>query len=313
MTMKKIADNVLELIGATPMLALRHYSRKRNLKRVLWAKLESFNPGGSIKDRAALRMIEVAEIHGVLKPGATIIEPTSGNTGVGLALVAALKSYKVILTMPDSMSMERRLLLQAYGAQIELVPGAEGMTGAIRRAEELLETTPGAVMLRQFENPANPEAHYLSTGPEIWEQTEGQVDVFVAGVGTGGTFSGVTRILKEQKPSLYAVAVEPLRSPMLSKGIAAPHALQGMGPNIIPSVFDASLCDEYIGVSDEEAMQAARDLAREEGLLVGISAGAALAAAVKLAQRKDFENKNIVLLLPDTGERYLSTPLFSKK
>lgn len=310
--MKKIADNVLELIGSTPMLKLQRFSRRRGLKQPIWAKVESFNPGGSAKDRVALQMIEDAEKQGLLKPGATIVEPTSGNTGVGLALVGALKSYQVILTMPDNMSLERRQLLKAYGARVELVPAAQGMSGAIALAEQLCREIPGAIMLKQFENQANPQAHYLATGPEIWQQSDGLVDVFVAGVGTGGTLCGTARYLKQQNPEIKVVAVEPLLSPMLSRGTFKPHGLQGMGPDFVPPTFDASLCDGYIGVSDEEAMQTARDLAKEEGLLVGISAGAALAAALKLAQEKDFENKHIVVLLPDTGERYLSTALFSQ-
>lgn len=309
--MKKIADSVLDLIGSTPMLKLQRFSRRRGLKQSIWAKVESFNPGGSAKDRVALQMIEEAEKQGLLKPGATIVEPTSGNTGVGLALVGALKSYQVILTMPDNMSLERRQLLKAYGARVELVPAAQGMSGAIALAEQLCREIPGAIMLKQFENPANPQAHYLGTGPEIWQQSDGLVDVFVAGVGTGGTLCGTARYLKQQNPGIKVVAVEPLLSPMLSRGTFTPHGLQGMGPDFVPPTFDASLCDGYIGVSDEEAMQTARDLAKEEGLLVGISAGAALAAALKLAQEKDFENKHIVVLLPDTGERYLSTALFS--
>lgn len=310
--MKKIADNVLELIGSTPMVALQRFSQKRGLKQPILAKLESFNPGGSAKDRVALQMIEAAEKQGLLKPGATIVEPTSGNTGVGLALVAALKSYQVILTMPDNMSLERRQLLKAYGARVELVPAAQGMAGAIAKAEALCREIPGALMLKQFENPANPEAHYLTTGPEIWQQTDGRVDVYVAGVGTGGTLCGTARYLKEKNPEIKIVAVEPLLSPMLSRGKFCPHGLQGMGPDFVPPTFDASLCDEYIGVSDQEAMQMARALACEEGLLVGISSGAVVAAALKLAQEKDFENKRMVLLLPDTGERYLSTALFSQ-
>lgn len=310
--MKKIADNVLELIGSTPMVALQQFSQKRGLKQALWAKLESFNPGGSAKDRVALQMIEAAEKQGLLKPGATIVEPTSGNTGVGLALVGALKSYRVILTMPDNMSLERRQLLKAYGARVELVPAAQGMAGAIAKAEALCREISGAVMLKQFENLANPEAHYLTTGPEIWQQTEARLDVYVAGVGTGGTLCGTARYLKEKNPDIKIVAVEPLQSPMLSRGEFRPHGLQGMGPDFVPPTFDASLCDRYVGVSDQEAMQAARALACEEGLLVGISSGAVLAAALKLSQEKDFENKRMVLLLPDTGERYLSTALFSQ-
>lgn len=310
--MKKIADSVLDLIGSTPMLKLQRFSRRRGLKQPIWAKVESFNPGGSAKDRVALQMIEEAEKQGLLNPGATIVEPTSGNTGVGLALVGALKSYQVILTMPDNMSLERRQLLKAYGARVELVPAAQGMSGAIALAEQLCREIPGAIMLKQFENQANPQAHYLGTGPEIWQQSDGLVDVFVAGVGTGGTLCGTARYLKQQNPEIKVVAVEPLLSPMLSRGTFKPHGLQGMGPDFVPPTFDASLCDGYIGVSDEEAMQTARDLAKEEGLLVGISAGAALAAALKLAQEKDFENKHIVVLLPDTGERYLSTALFSQ-
>lgn len=310
--MKKIADSVLDLIGSTPMVALQQFSQKRGLKQALWAKVESFNPGGSAKDRVALQMIEEAEKQGLLNPGATIVEPTSGNTGVGLALVGALKSYQVILTMPDNMSLERRQLLKAYGARVELVPAAQGMSGAIALAEQLCREIPGAIMLKQFENQANPQAHYLGTGPEIWQQSDGLVDVFVAGVGTGGTLCGTARYLKQQNPGIKVVAVEPLLSPMLSRGTFKPHGLQGMGPDFVPPTFDASLCDGYIGVSDEEALQTARDLAKEEGLLVGISAGAALAAALKLAQEKDFENKHIVVLLPDTGERYLSTALFSQ-
>lgn len=301
-------DGILERIGGTPLVEISRKTCKGGA-RVL-AKVESFNPGGSVKDRVALAMVEAAEKDGRLAPGATIIEPTSGNTGVGLALVSAVKGYKMVLTMPETMSVERRRLAAAYGAKIVLTPGADGMKGAIAKAEELRDATPGAVILQQFENPANPLCHYRTTGPEIWRATDGKVDAFVAGVGTGGTISGVGRFLKEKNPAVKIVAVEPDASPVISGGKPGPHKLQGIGAGFLPKTLDVSVVDEVFRVSAEEAGAAARAAAASEGLLVGISSGAALHAALLLAARKDFAGKTIVVLLPDTGERYLSTWLF---
>lgn len=301
--------SLLDIIGATPLLEIDGLPDQ--CARLL-LKLEAFNPGGSVKDRAALRMIEDAEKDGLLGPGATIVEPTSGNTGVGLAWIGASKGYKVILTMPETMSMERRNLLKAYGATLELTPGSEGMKGAIRRAEELQASIPGAVILGQFTNPSNPRAHELTTGPEIWADTEGAVDVFVAGAGTGGTVSGTGRFLKSVKPSVEIVAVEPLTSAVLSGEKAGKHGLQGIGAGFVPDTYDASVVDRVIPVSDDDAFSAARMLARKCGFLAGISSGAALHAAMTLATEPAYAGKTIVALLPDTGERYLSTTLFNE-
>lgn len=308
--MAEIAQQLTDLIGRTPLLRLNRFSAAMGLPTPLIAKVEFFNPGGSVKDRIALAMIEDAERKGILQPGATIIEPTSGNTGVGLALVAAVKGYHLILTMPETMSVERRKLVQAYGAEVRLTAGSEAMTGAIRMAEQLRQEIPGSVILQQFENPANPARHYQTTGEEIWQQTDGQVDFFVAGVGTGGTLSGVARRLKEYRPNIRAVAVEPAASPVLQGGQAGSHQLQGIGAGFIPKTCDRHLIDEVIGVCADDAFHASRLLARKEGLLVGISSGAAAFAAAQIARRPENEGKTIVVLLPDTGERYLSTELF---
>ncbi|MGI6815235.1 cysteine synthase A [Bacteroides sp. KG123] len=309
--MARIAKNLTELIGHTPLMELSGYSRKYGLENNIVAKLESFNPAGSVKDRVAFAMIEDAEARGALKPGATIIEPTSGNTGVGLAMVATIKGYRLILTMPETMSLERRNLLKALGAEIVLTDGLAGMAGSITKAKELREAIPGAIILQQFENPANVKAHEQTTGEEIWADTEGRVDVFVAGVGTGGTVCGVARALKRHNPDVYIVAVEPASSPVLEGGDAAPHRIQGIGANFIPSIYDASVVDEVVPVPDDEATRAGRELAATEGLLAGISSGAAVYAARLLAARPEFADKTIVTLLPDTGERYLSTELFA--
>ena len=292
-----IVKSLLDIIGHTPML---------EIQPGLLLKLERFNPGGSVKDRTALAMIEDAEHRGALQPGATIIEPTSGNTGVGLAWIGRLKGYRVVLTMPETMSMERRQLLAAYGAELVLTPGAEGMKGAVAKAEELRDNTPGALILGQFTNPANPAVHYATTGQEIWEDTHGQVDVFIAGVGTGGTVSGVGRALKEKNFTIEVIAVEPASSPVLTQGHAGPHKIQGIGANFVPDTYQAGYIDRVLTVTDEEAFTAARSLAKEHGLLVGISSGAAYSAALQLRQQEAYKDKNIVVLLPDTGERYLS-------
>ena len=309
--MARIAKSLTELVGNTPLLEFSNFNASKNLRARVVGKLEYFNPAGSVKDRIALAMIEDAETRGVLKPGATIIEPTSGNTGVGLAFVSSSKGYNLILTMPDTMSIERRNLLKALGAQLVLTPGAEGMKGAIAKAESLKNEIPGSIILQQFENPANAAAHERTTGEEIWRDTDGEVDVFVAGVGTGGTVCGVARALKKHNPDIYIVAVEPAASPVLEGGQAAPHRIQGIGANFIPKLYDASMIDEVIGVPDDEAIRAGRELSATEGLLAGISSGAAVYAARQLAQRPEFKNKKIVALLPDTGERYLSTELFA--
>ena len=309
--MAKIAKKLTELIGHTPLMELSGYSRKYGLQENIIAKLESFNPAGSVKDRVALSMIEDAEKRGVLKPGATIIEPTSGNTGVGLAMVATIKGYRLILTMPETMSLERRNLLKALGAQIVLTDGLAGMAGSIAKAEELKDSIPGSVILQQFENPSNAEVHTRFTGEEIWQDTDGQVAVFVAGVGTGGTVCGVARALKKHNPDVYIVAVEPASSPVLEGGKAAPHRIQGIGANFVPGIYDASVVDEIMPVPDDEAIRGGRELASTEGLLAGISSGAVVYAARKLAERPEFKEKSIVALLPDTGERYLSTELFA--
>lgn len=301
---------MLELIGNTPMLEVKNIEKLKNLQAKVLVKLESFNPGGSVKDRAALAMIEDAEKKGVLKPGATIIEPTSGNTGIGLAWIGRAKGYKVILTMPESMSMERRQLLKAYGAQLVLTPAAEGMSGAVKKAEELCSATPGGVILQQFANPANPEIHTLTTAPEIFRDTEGEVDIFVAGVGTGGTVSGTGRGLKGIKPEVEVIAVQPAASPVLTGGKPGAHKIQGIGANFIPQNYDASVVDRVVDVSDQDAIATTLMLAEQEGTLAGISSGAALYAAIKEAEKPENKGKTIVALLPDTGERYLSTGIF---
>ena len=301
-----IATDFTQLIGNTPMLRLNRTCPDS----VVLAKLEGFNPAGSAKDRVAAAMIAAAEVEGKLCPGSTIIEPTSGNTGIGLAAMAAVKGYRVILTMPDSMSEERRRLLKAYGAELVLTPGVEGMAGAIRKAHELADTIPNSFIPGQFDNPANAQAHYATTGPEIWNDTDGCVDIFVAGVGTGGTISGVGRYLREKNPSVQIIAVEPLGSPVLSGGAAGPHGLQGIGAGFVPQVLDTDVYDEVITVAEEDAFAAARAMARQEGVLVGISSGAALHAAQQVASRLENRGKTVVVLFPDTGERYLSSPLF---
>ena len=309
--MAKIAKNLTELIGRTPLMELAEYSRKYGLKQNIIAKLEAFNPAGSVKDRVALAMIEDAEARGALKPGATIIEPTSGNTGVGLAMVATIKGYHLMLTMPETMSIERRNLLKSLGAEIVLTDGLAGMAGSIAKAQELRASIPGSVILQQFENPSNTQIHTLTTGGEIWTDTDGKVDVFIAGVGTGGTICGVARALKKHNPDVYIVAVEPESSPVLEGGVEGPHRIQGIGANFIPAIYDASVVDEVFPVPDDEAIRGGRELASTEGLLAGISSGAAVYAARLLAQRPEFADKKIVVLLPDTGERYLSTELFA--
>lgn len=306
-----IAKQLTDLIGRTPLLELNNYSTAKGLNTPIIAKLESFNPGGSSKDRIALSMINDAEEQGILKPGATIIEPTSGNTGVGLALVSAVKGYKLILTMPETMSIERRNLVKAYGARVELTKGKDGMPGAIRRANELKQQIPGSVILQQFENPANPKIHYLTTGEEIWQQTGGEIDIFVAGVGTGGTISGIGRKLKEYNPNVKIVAIEPATSAVLNGGPAGPHKIQGIGAGFVPKTYDASVIDQVIDIDDNDAILAGRELAAKEGLLVGISSGATVYAATLLAQQPENRGKRIVVLLPDTGERYLSTVLYA--
>ena len=309
--MANIAKQLTDLIGNTPVVELGKFSALKGLKKPLLAKVEYFNPGGSVKDRIALAMIEDAEQCGVLAPGATIIEPTSGNTGVGLALVSAVKGYKLILTMPDTMSIERRNLVKAYGAEVRLTPGKDGMKGAIAEAEKLKAEIPGSVILQQFENKANPARHYATTGPELWKQLDGKVDIFVAGVGTGGTVSGVGKYLKEQNPDVRIVAVEPLSSPVLNGGQSGPHKIQGIGAGFVPQTYNAEVIDEVVDVANDDAILAGREVGRQEGLLVGISAGAALHAAVEVAKRPENADKNIVVLLPDTGERYLSTVLYA--
>ena len=305
-----IYRSVTELIGRTPLLELCNYERNHGLHATLLAKLECMNPAGSAKDRVAANMIARAEESGQLAPGGTIIEPTSGNTGIGLAAAAAAKGYHVILTMPDTMSVERRALIAAYGAEIVLTPGADGMSGAVARAEELHRSIPDSIIAGQFENPANPEAHEKTTGPEIWADTEGKVDIFVAGAGTGGTVSGVGRYLKAQDPNIKVVAFEPASSPLLTEGRAGPHGLQGIGANFVPENLDRTVLDEILTVTDADAYAAGRELARTEGILVGITSGAAVWAAAQLAMRPENAGKTIVALLPDSGERYLSTPMF---
>ena len=309
--MAKIAKQLTELIGNTPLLELGKFSAQKGLEKPIVAKVEYFNPGGSVKDRIALAMIEDAEKKGLLKPGATIIEPTSGNTGVGLALVSAVKGYKLILTMPETMSVERRNLVKAYGAEVRLTSGKDGMPGAIRAAQELRDSIPGSIILQQFENGANPEKHYLTTGQEIWEDTDGKIDIFVAGVGTGGTVTGVGRGLKKLNPDVKIVAVEPFESPVLSGGNPGPHKIQGIGAGFVPKVFGEDVIDEILQIRGDEAIDTSRLLGRKEGLLVGISSGAAASGALMLAKRPENKGKVIVALLPDSGDRYYSTALFT--
>ena len=309
--MSKIAKQITEIIGRTPLVELAKVSKQNGLDTPIIAKVEFFNPGGSVKDRIAFAMIEDAEKKGILKPGATIIEPTSGNTGVGLALVSAVKGYKLILTMPETMSVERRNLVKAYGAEVRLTPGQDGMPGAIRAAEELRDSIPNAVILEQFENPANPQRHYDTTGVEIWEDTDGQVDIFVAGVGTGGTISGIGKRLKEKNPNIRIIAVEPASSPVLNGGKSGPHKIQGIGAGFIPNTYNAQVIDEVFDVDNDDAIRTGRLLAQQEGLLVGISSGAAVFAAIQIAKRPENKGKKIVVLLPDTGERYLTTVLYA--
>ncbi|MBE5802677.1 MAG: cysteine synthase A [Clostridiales bacterium] len=310
--MAKIYTSVEQFIGRTPLMELTHIEKMLDLKAHLLAKLECFNPGGSAKDRIAVAMLDDAEASGKLQPGSVIIEPTSGNTGIGLAAVGTARGYRVIIVMPDTMSMERRLLMKAYGAELVLTEGAKGMQGSIEKAEELASQLPGSLIMGQFDNPANPKAHYLTTGPELYADTDGQIDCFVAGVGTGGTITGTGKYLKEQNPAIRVVAVEPAASPLLSGGKAGAHGLQGIGANFIPSALDRQIYDEIMLVSEEQAYQAARMMGCAEGILVGISSGAALHAATELAKRPEYEGKTIVALLPDSGERYLSTPLYQE-
>ena len=309
--MSGIYTSAEQLIGHTPLLELTHIEKKLDLKAKVLAKLEGFNPGGSAKDRVALAMINAAEEKGLLRPGSVVIEPTSGNTGIGLAVICTLRGYRCIIVMSDSMSMERRMLMKAYGAELVLTPGALGMQGAIEKAEELAADIPGSFIPGQFTNPANPEAHIRSTGPEIWEDTQGTVDIFVAGVGTGGTLTGVGRYLKEKKPSVRIVAVEPASSPLLGGGSAGPHGLQGIGANFIPKILDTQLYDSVIPVTEADAYAAGRLLGTTEGILAGISSGAALWAAIETAKKEENAGKTIVVLLPDCGDRYLSTPMFA--
>lgn len=309
--MAAIYQSATQLIGNTPLLETVNFTRKKGLQAKILAKLEYLNPSGSVKDRAAYYMIKDAEEKGILKEGSVIIEPTSGNTGIGLASIAAAKGYRAIMTMPETMSVERRNILKAYGAEIVLTDGAKGMKGAIEKAEELVKEIPGGFIPAQFDNPANAQVHVEMTGPEIWADTDGKVDIFVAGVGTGGTLTGVGRYLKEKNPQVQIVAVEPQSSPLLSGGSAGPHKIQGIGANFVPSVLDTGIYDEVITVSDEDAFQTAKELAKAEGILVGISSGAALFAAASLAQRAEYKGKTIVALLPDSADRYYSTPLFT--
>lgn len=308
--MGKIYTSVDQLIGRTPLLELARLERQEGLEARILAKLEYLNPAGSVKDRVARAMLDDAEQRGILKPGATVIEPTSGNTGIGLASVAAARGYQVVIVMPDTMSLERRQLMKAYGARLVLTPGAQGMAGAIQKAEELAAETPGSFIPGQFDNPANPAAHRAATGPEIWEDTDGEIDIFVAGVGTGGTITGVGGYLKEKDPSIWVVAVEPATSPLLSQGRSGPHGIQGIGANFVPGALDTGVYDEVIPVEDQDAYAAGRLLGRTEGVLVGISSGAALWAATQLAKRPENKGRTIVVLLPDTGDRYLSTKMF---
>ena len=310
--MAKVYTSITQLIGGTPLVELKNYEAENKLEAKILAKLEYFNPAGSVKDRIAKAMLDDAEATGLLTPGATIIEPTSGNTGIGLASVAAARGYKIILTMPETMSVERRNLLKAYGAELVLTDGAKGMKGAIAKAQELAEATPGSFIPGQFTNPANPAVHRATTGPEIWADTDGKVDIFVAGVGTGGTLTGVGEYLKAQNPNVKIVAVEPAGSPVLSKGVAGPHKIQGIGAGFVPDTLNTKIYDEIIPVENEDAFTTGRAIARKEGVLIGISSGAAVYAATVLAKRPENKGKTIVALLPDTGDRYLSTPLFSE-
>ena len=310
--MSKIANSLTELVGKTPLLRLNRYAKKLNLEAIIIGKLEYYNPAGSVKDRIALAMIKKAEENGELKPDSVIIEPTSGNTGIGLASIAAARGYRIILTMPETMSIERRKLLSAYGAELVLTEGTKGMKGAIAKAEELAATTANSFVPGQFVNPANPQIHRETTGPEIWEDTEGKVDIFVSGIGTGGTITGTGEYLKSKNPSLKIIAVEPFDSPMLSEGRAGPHKIQGIGAGFVPEILDTKIYDEIITVKNDDAFQTGRDLAHTEGLLLGISSGAALWASAQVAIRPENKGKTIVVILPDTGERYLSTPLFQE-
>ena len=309
--MANIYTSVDQLVGKTPLMELKNTEAAYGLECRLLAKLECMNPAGSVKDRVALNMINDAEAKGILKPGAVIIEPTSGNTGIGLCAIAASRGYKAMIVMPDSMSMERQLLMKAYGAELVLTDGSRGMQGAIEKAEQLQKENPGSIIAGQFENPANPAAHIATTGPEIWSDTDGNVDIFVAGIGTGGTVTGTGTYLKQQNPDLRVVAVEPASSPLLTQGKAGPHGLQGIGANFVPAVLDQSVCDEILTVTEEQAYAAGRLLGAKEGVLAGISSGAALHAAIVVAKRSENKGKTIVVLLPDTGERYLSTPMFA--
>lgn len=311
--MAKIYHNIAELIGKTPLLELTHLEKQDGVEATILAKVEFLNPGGSVKDRVAQKMVEDAEKKGILKPGATIIEPTSGNTGIGLAVMAAARGYKAIIVMPDSMSMERRLLMTAFGAELVLTEGAKGMAGAIAKAEELAKEIPNSFIPGQFDNASNPQAHYETTGPEIYEDTDGNVDIFIAGIGTGGTLTGVGRYLKEKKPNVQIIGVEPASSPLLTQGRAGSHGLQGIGANFVPSILDTSIYEEVIPVTEEDAYAAGRAVAQKEGLMVGISSGAAIYAALQVAKRPENKGKTIVVLLPDTGDRYLSTPMFQTK
>ena len=306
-----IHQNITELVGGTPLLNLTKFTAKNGINAEIVAKIEYFNPSGSVKDRAALAMIEDAEKKGIVSEGATIIEPTSGNTGIGIAMIAVAKGYKAVLTMPETMSVERRNILKAYGAQLELTEGALGMKGAIERAKKLAEEIPNSIILGQFNNPANPEVHYHTTGPEIWNDTDGKVDIVVAGIGTGGTITGVGKFLKEKNPNVKVVAVEPAGSPVLSSGKPGPHKIQGIGPGFVPETLDTQIYDEVITIENEDAFATGREMSRTEGILVGISSGAALHAAKIVAQRPENQGKRIVVILPDSGDRYLSTPLFN--
>lgn len=310
--MGKIAQSITDLVGKTPLLELTNYEKNNGINAHLIAKLEYYNPAGSVKDRVAKAMIDDAEAKGLIGPGATIIEPTSGNTGIGLASVAAARGYRIILTMPETMSVERRNLLKAYGAEIVLTEGAKGMNGAIAKANELAANTPNSIIPGQFDNEANPEVHRRTTGPEIWDDTDGNVDIFVAGIGTGGTITGAGEFLKSKNPNVKIIAVEPASSPVLSKGTPGPHRIQGIGAGFVPKVLNTGIYDEIVTVENDDAFATGKAIARSEGLLVGISSGAAAWAATQVAKRPENEGKNIVVLLPDTGERYLSTPLFSE-
>ena len=310
--MANIYSSAAQLIGHTPLLELANLKKHADLEVRLLAKLEAWNPAGSAKDRVGLNMIEDAEKRGILKPGATIIEPTSGNTGIGLCSVAAVRGYKCIIVMPDSMSMERRLLMTAFGGELVLTPGSEGMSGAIAKAEELAKEIPGSWIAGQFENPANPDAHYRTTGPEIWEDTDGKVDIFVAGIGTGGTISGVGKYLKEHNPDITIIGAEPADSPLLTEGRIGPHGIQGIGANFVPAILDRDVIDEIIPVATEDAYAAGRRMGKEEGILVGISSGAALHAALEIAKRPENAGKTIVVLMPDSGDRYLTTPMYQE-